>query len=62
MKIIDELIPEPPGGAHRDPKRSAESLGRALRRHLAELRKLSPEALVEDRYARFRCLGAFTGK
>ncbi|MHB8875201.1 MAG: acetyl-CoA carboxylase carboxyltransferase subunit alpha [Myxococcaceae bacterium] len=61
LKVVDELIPEPPGGAHRDPKRAAESLVRVLRRHLSELRGLSPEALVADRYARFRALGVFTG-
>jgi len=59
MKVVDELVPEPPGGAHRNPGETAESLGRVLRKHLAALRTLSPEALVEDRYAKFRALGVF---
>ena len=57
--IVDEVIAEAPGGAHRDPKLTAERLGNALRRHLAELRKLTPEQLVDDRYAKFRALGVF---
>jgi acetyl-CoA carboxylase carboxyl transferase subunit alpha len=62
MKIIDEVIPEPAGGAHRDPVKAAEGLGKVLRKHLSELEKLSPDALVKDRYDKFRALGAFTGR
>ena len=57
--IVDEVIAEAPGGAHRDPRLTAERLGNALRRHLAELKKLSSEQLIEDRYAKFRALGDF---
>jgi len=60
MKVIDEVIPEPPGGAHRDPVKTAEALGRALRKHLFALRSLSGDDLVEDRYRKFRALGVFT--
>ncbi|MFN0062589.1 MAG: acetyl-CoA carboxylase carboxyltransferase subunit alpha [Myxococcaceae bacterium] len=59
MKVIDEVIKEPSGGAHRDPARAAEALGRALRRHLGALEGLSGEALVADRYKKFRALGVF---
>ena len=59
LKVIDEIVREAPGGAHRDPARTAENLGRALRRHLAALRSMSPRELVEDRYKRFRALGVF---
>ncbi|MBN9685057.1 MULTISPECIES: acetyl-CoA carboxylase carboxyltransferase subunit alpha [unclassified Corallococcus] len=62
MKIIDEVIPEPPGGAHRDPAKAAESLGKTLRKHLGQLAELSPDALVRDRYDKFRALGMFSGK
>jgi acetyl-CoA carboxylase carboxyl transferase subunit alpha len=62
MQVIDELVPEPAGGAHRAPAEAAEVLGRALRKHLAALRQLSPEALVEDRYRKFRALGVFAGR
>ena len=56
---IDEVVKEAPGGAHRDHARTAESLSRALRRHLQDLAPLTPEALVADRYRRFRALGPF---
>ncbi len=62
MKIIDEVVPEPRGGAHRDPARAAEQLGRALRKHLGQLSSISPEGLVEDRYRKFRALGVFSGR
>jgi acetyl-CoA carboxylase carboxyl transferase subunit alpha len=39
LKIIDEIIPEPPGGAHADPEACATALGESLRRHLRELRR-----------------------
>ncbi len=58
--IVDQLIDEAPGGAHRDPAATAENLRAALRKHLLELGKLSPEELVEDRYQKFRKLGPVT--
>jgi acetyl-CoA carboxylase carboxyl transferase subunit alpha len=61
LGIVDEVIAEPVGGAHRDPKLSAERLGEALRRHLSELKPLTPRALIADRYDKFRALGAFHG-
>ena len=57
--IVDEVVPEAPGGAHRDPKLTAERLGLAIRRHLKELSALSPSELVDDRYRKFRALGVF---
>jgi acetyl-CoA carboxylase carboxyl transferase subunit alpha len=59
--IIDEIVPEPPGGAHRDPKQTAGVLGGALRRHLAELRGMSGDELIANRYSKFRAMGVFTG-
>jgi acetyl-CoA carboxylase carboxyl transferase subunit alpha len=58
--ITDELVTEAPGGAHRDHALTAANVGAALRRHLADLRKLSGEALVADRYRKFRSVGVFT--
>ncbi|HZY02159.1 MAG TPA: acetyl-CoA carboxylase carboxyltransferase subunit alpha [Anaeromyxobacteraceae bacterium] len=58
--IIDEVVREAPGGAHRDPAFTAENLRQALRRHLAELKKLTPEQLVRQRYQKFRAMGVFT--
>ncbi len=57
--LIDEVIPEPLGGAHRDPQAMAERLQRALIRHLDELKGMSADALVESRYGRFRAFGEF---
>ena len=61
FEIVDEVVPEPAGGAHRDPAKMAETLGKSLRKHLASLSKLSGESLVEDRYRKFRAMGVFTG-
>lgn len=60
MKVIDEVVTEPPGGAHRDAKKAADNLGKALRKHLAQLKAMKPDTLVEDRYRKFRALGVFT--
>ncbi len=59
LGVVDEVVPEPPGGAHRAPKLAVEALGRAITRHLDELRGMSPDELQQDRYRRFRGLGAF---
>ena len=53
MRVVDEVITEPTGGAHRDPTASAAAVGDALR-------GMTVEALLEDRYRRFRDLGAVT--
>jgi acetyl-CoA carboxylase carboxyl transferase subunit alpha len=58
--IIDEVLPEPAGGAHRDPDAIARTVADGIRRHLADLRKLTPEQLVVDRYKKFRVMGVFT--
>ncbi len=60
--IVDELVKEAPGGAHRDPKLTAENLAGAIRRQLADLRQLSPEQLVRQRYQKFRAMGVFTSE
>ena len=54
--VIDGVVPEPEGGAHRDPAFAAENLKQHLLDHLAELKKLSPEELVEQRYQKFRAM------
>jgi acetyl-CoA carboxylase carboxyl transferase subunit alpha len=60
MGIVDELVKESDGGAHRDPGVTAQNLAVALRKHLRELRPMSAQAIVEDRYAKFRKLGPVT--
>jgi acetyl-CoA carboxylase carboxyl transferase subunit alpha len=59
LGVVDEVVPEAPGGAHRDHDASAKTLGEALRRHLAELLLMGPEGLRADRYRKFRHMGAF---
>lgn len=59
-KVIDEVIPEPYGGAHYNHKEMAESLAVALHRHLDELLKLSPEDLLQKRYQKFRAMGPYS--
>jgi len=59
LKVADEVIPEPVGGAHRDNKVAAANLGQVLRRHLAELKAMSPEEILEQRYQKYRNAGVF---
>jgi len=59
LGIVEEVVPEPAGGAHLDPAAAARSLGEAVTRHLADLARLGPDELRAQRAARFRALGAF---
>jgi acetyl-CoA carboxylase carboxyl transferase subunit alpha len=59
LRVIDGIIPEPPGGAHTDPGETAKRVGRTLEEALADLRKKSPEQLLEARYRKVRALGVF---
>jgi len=59
LDVIDEIVPEPPGGAHADPAGSAAAVGEAVERHLSEVADLTPEERRERRYRRFRALGRF---
>ena len=57
--IIDEIIPEPLGGAHRDPSVAAKSLGASVQAQLDKLSDMSPDELVTDRWEKFRKIGVF---
>jgi acetyl-CoA carboxylase carboxyl transferase subunit alpha len=59
LKLVDEIVPEPEGGAHTDHAATAKLLGPALSRALDELSPLSPEALLQQRYDKFRHMGQF---
>lgn len=59
MKVIDEVVEEPIGGAHRDPRRAAELLKEAITRNLAEMKILPEPELLKLRYEKFRKLGTF---
>lgn len=57
--IVNEVIPEPFGGAHHKPEKAAETLGYALQKHLNDLKGLSSERLLDTRYERFRNMGEY---
>lgn len=59
LGVVDEVIPEPPGGAHADPVSTIESVGRRLADHLGGLLKLPMEELLDRRYRKFRVMGAW---
>jgi acetyl-CoA carboxylase carboxyl transferase subunit alpha len=59
LGLIDEIVPEPEGGAHRDYKAMTETLDEVWARSLAELRSRSPKELLERRYEKFRRMGQF---
>jgi acetyl-CoA carboxylase carboxyl transferase subunit alpha len=62
LGVIDEIIPEPPGGAHSDPEAAAAALGDALQRHLRLLRKLKTDKLLKRREEKYLSMGALTEK
>jgi acetyl-CoA carboxylase carboxyl transferase subunit alpha len=61
LNLIDEIVPEPVGGAHSNHKEAAELLRASLVRNLEPLSKLSVKDLVAKRYEKFRRMGPFTG-
>lgn len=59
LGIIDEVIPEPLGGAHRNPEAAAKNLKDVLLKNLIEVSKLSKEDMLNARYQKFRKMGMF---
>jgi acetyl-CoA carboxylase carboxyl transferase subunit alpha len=59
LGIIDEIVPEPLGGAHRDTDKTAESLRLSLKKALQDLKKQPVDALLDARYAKYRSVGQF---
>ena len=59
LGLVDEIVKEPLGGAHRDPQAMAESLKAAILRHLREVEQLPEEQLLEHRYQRLRGQGVY---
>jgi acetyl-CoA carboxylase carboxyl transferase subunit alpha len=59
LQIIDEIVPEPPGGAQADPARQAEILDGFLADQLQQVTRMSPSDRVEARYQKFRRMGVF---
>ena len=56
--VVDEVIPEPPGGAHVDHEATARAVQEALLKHVDELRRLKPDKLVRRRREKFLKIGA----
>ncbi len=59
LGVIDEIIQEPVGGAHRDHEQMAKNLKEAIARNLADLNKMTNEQLIDDRYNKFRAMSQF---
>jgi len=59
LKLIDEIIPEPEGGAHLDHEAAARLLEPVLARSLDEVLRLAPAELLDRRYQKFRRMGQF---
>ncbi len=62
LGVVDEVLPEPSGGAHMDPAAMAQTVSGAIRRHLRQLRRLKPDALLARRYKKFRGLGVYSDR
>jgi acetyl-CoA carboxylase carboxyl transferase subunit alpha len=59
LRVIDDIIPEPLGGAHRDPRQMGNLLKAYLMRYLREVKQTAIEELLESRYQKFRRMGVF---
>jgi acetyl-CoA carboxylase carboxyl transferase subunit alpha len=60
LGVIDEIIPEVKGGAHRDLKKQADEIDQILYRSLQELTEMNEIQLVEQRYQKFKSIGEFS--
>jgi acetyl-CoA carboxylase carboxyl transferase subunit alpha len=59
FNIIDDIIPEPLGGAHRDPEGTAEKILDVILKAIEELDTKTPGKLIEERYKKLRRIGSF---
>jgi acetyl-CoA carboxylase carboxyl transferase subunit alpha len=59
--IVDEILPEPLGGAHKEPETAIRDVGDALDRVITGLSDAEPKALIEARHQRYRRIGAHVG-
>jgi len=62
QKIIDRIVPEPIGGAHKNPKEAAETLKKILIEEIEPLIKMKPDKLVENRIEKFDAMGSYSEK
>jgi acetyl-CoA carboxylase carboxyl transferase subunit alpha len=59
LKLIDDIIPEPPGGAQENHQLAAEMLRTTIRMSLSEMKNTTPQTLIDQRYDKFRAMGNF---
>jgi acetyl-CoA carboxylase carboxyl transferase subunit alpha len=59
LGLVDDVIPEPLGGAHHNPPQAAENVKAAIQKHLAEIKKIPLDELLELRYQKYRSIGQF---
>jgi acetyl-CoA carboxylase carboxyl transferase subunit alpha len=59
LEVIDDIVPEPPGGAHRDPDAAARQVLERVVHHLSILSSIKPKKLVQRRANRYRAIGRF---
>ena len=59
LNVIDEIIPEPEGGDHYNPQDTTKNILNSIKKHLAELKKLSSEEIKRDRQEKFRKIGMY---
>lgn len=62
LKVIDEIVEEPFGGAHREPEKAAKNLEASIKRNIKELSQIPIDELVQKRYEKFRKMGVFKHK
>jgi acetyl-CoA carboxylase carboxyl transferase alpha subunit len=60
LEVVDVIVPEPEGGAHRDPEEAARQLKNYLVRELLEIQRLSPGKLIKARYKKYRRMGEYS--
>lgn len=59
LGIVDDIVPEPLGGAHHDPRQATENVKAAIQHNLAEIKKIPLDELLEQRYQKYRSIGQF---
>ncbi|MCX5781677.1 MAG: acetyl-CoA carboxylase carboxyltransferase subunit alpha [Elusimicrobia bacterium] len=62
FKIIDEIINEPLGGAHRDPQGAAQNIKESLLKYIEKFSKMAPDKIAKERYSKFRNMGVYIEK
>jgi acetyl-CoA carboxylase carboxyl transferase subunit alpha len=60
LGVIDGIIPEPLGGAHRNPQEAAHNVKKALKAHLETLRRKRIPDLLEERFQKYRKMGVYS--